>query len=176
MEKMIEENGRALDRLSAEIKTLAKNVIECMQDQDEPDEIQQLLHSREKAAWKEELEKVSQALKEAEEKLEDLQEEVAFLERERDSLLEQEREQATLPEAELAGAEAAWNREKEICAVQGRSEQVYRGKLREELKKLEQPREDEKEQLRQMEAKRSQMLGAREELSACRELSRLEEG
>nr|XP_040044916.1 myosin-11-like [Gasterosteus aculeatus aculeatus] len=168
MEKMIEENGRALDRLSAEIKTLAKNMIECMQDQDEPDEIQQLLHSREKAAWKEELEKVSQALKEAEEKLEDLQEEVSSLW----SQLYQEREQATL----LAGAEAAWNREKEICAVQGRSEQVFRGKLREELKKLEQPREDEKEQLRQMEAKRPQMLGAREELSACGELRRLEEG
>ncbi|KAM9352013.1 centrosomal protein of 152 kDa [Symphorus nematophorus] len=136
---------------------------------------------------------VSQALREAEEQwhkkqknqleeqssgtqqVEELQEEVAALQ----TRLEQvRREQAALLKAELAGARAAWNREKqqEISVVQVRSEQVYLTKLQEQRKKLEQAlqqaREDaelqKKELLLQMEAKLQQTVGAREEELRCR--------
>lgn len=131
---------------------------------------------------------MSQALREAEEqwhkkqmnqlegqtsethRVEELQEEVAALQ----TQLEQVRsEQAALLKAELAGARAAWNRDKqkEISVIQVRSEQVYQTKLQEQRKKLEQAlqqaREDadfqKKELLLQMEAKLQQSLGAREE-------------
>lgn len=131
---------------------------------------------------------VSQALQEAEQqwhmkqknqleeqsagtqRVEELQQEVADLQ----TQLEQvRREQAALLKAELAAARAAWNRDKqqEIAVVQVRSEQVYRTKLQEQSKKLEQAlqqaRDDadtqKKELLLQMEAKLQQTLGAREE-------------
>lgn len=124
---------------------------------------------------------MSQALKEAEEqwrrkhknqqeengsgpqRMEELQEELAALQ----SQLEQvTREQAALLKAELAGARAAWNRDKqqEIAIIQARSEQVYQAKLQEQYKKLEQAvlqaREDadlqKNELLLQMEAKLQQ--------------------
>lgn len=131
---------------------------------------------------------VSRALREAEEqwhkeqknqpegrtsenhRVEELQEEVAALQ----TQLEQVRtEQAALLKAELAGARAAWNRDKqkEISLIQVRSEQVFQTKLQEQCKKLEQglqqARQDadfqKKELLSQMEAKLQQSLGAREE-------------
>ncbi|XP_056273279.1 centrosomal protein of 152 kDa isoform X3 [Pseudoliparis swirei] len=122
---------------------------------------------------------VSQALKEAEEqssgpqRVKDLQEEVASLH----SQLEQERrEQAALLKAELAGARAAWNRDKqETAVIQGRSEQLYQSKLQEQRRKMElalqQAREDadlrKKELLLQLEAKLQQALRAREEEWRC---------
>ncbi|XP_068578645.1 centrosomal protein of 152 kDa isoform X2 [Cebidichthys violaceus] len=151
----------------------------------------------ERGKWEELQEKcterrVSQALKEAEgqwcdknkkqleeqssgtQRVEDLQEEVASLH----SQLEQEkREHAALLKAELAGARAAWNRDKqEISVLQLRNEQVYQSKLQEQRKKLEQAlqqaREDadllKKELLLQMEAKLQQSLRAREEEWSCR--------
>ncbi|XP_059192058.1 centrosomal protein of 152 kDa [Centropristis striata] len=136
--------------------------------------------------------RVSQALREAEEQwhkkhknqleeqssgtqgMEELQEEVATLQ----SQLEQRmREQAALLKAELAGARAAWNRDKqqEIAVIQARSEQAYQSKLQEQRKKLEQAlqhvREDadghKKELLLQMEAKLQQTLRTREEEWRC---------
>lgn len=103
-------------------------------------------------------------------RVEELQEEVATLQ----SQLEQvRREQGALLKAELAGARAAWKRDKqqEISGIQVRSEQVYQTKLQEQHKKLEQAlqeaREDadlqKKELLLQMEAKLQQTLRAREE-------------
>ncbi|GAA6221499.1 centrosomal protein of 152 kDa [Lates japonicus] len=152
----------------------------------------------EKEKWEELQEKcteqrVSQALREAEEqwhkkhksqleqqssgeqRVEELQEEVATLQ----GQLEQvRREQAALLKAELAGARAAWNRDKqqEISIIQVRSEQVYHSKLQEQHKKLEQvlqqAREDaelqKKELLLQMEAKLQETLRAREEEWRCR--------
>lgn len=135
---------------------------------------------------------VSEALREAEEQLhkkhknqleeqssgtqrmDELQEEVAALQ----TQLEQvRREQAALLKAELAGARAAWNRDKqqEISVIQVRSERVYQTKLQEQRKKMEQAlqqaREDadlqEKELLLQMEAKLEQTLRAREEEWKC---------
>ncbi|XP_073329008.1 centrosomal protein of 152 kDa isoform X2 [Pagrus major] len=151
----------------------------------------------EREKWEELQEKlteqqVSQALREAEgqwrkkqknqleeqssgsQRVEELQEEVAALQ----TRLEQvRREQAALLKAELAGARAAWNRDKqqEISAIQVRSEQVYQTKLQEQHRKLEQAlqqaREDsdleKKELLLQMEAKLQQTLGAREEEWRC---------
>lgn len=125
---------------------------------------------------------VSQALKAAEEQhqkqweesgvqqLEALREEVVCLQ----SQLEQaRREQAALLKVELAGAKAAWNRDKqqEISSIQVRNEQVYQAKLQDEQKKLEGAlrwaREDakgqKKERLLQMEAKLQQMVQAKEE-------------
>ncbi|XP_037623199.1 centrosomal protein of 152 kDa isoform X1 [Sebastes umbrosus] len=111
-------------------------------------------------------------------KVEELQEEVAALQ----SQLDQGgSEQAALLKAELAGARAAWNRDKqqEISVIQVRSEQVYQSKLQEQRKKLEQAlqqalqqaREDadlhKKELLLQMEAKLQQSLRAREEKWRC---------
>uniref|UniRef100_A0A4W6CYQ9 Centrosomal protein 152 n=1 Tax=Lates calcarifer TaxID=8187 RepID=A0A4W6CYQ9_LATCA len=136
---------------------------------------------------------VSQALREAEEqwhkkhksqleqqssgeqRVEELQEEVATLQ----SQLEQvRREQAALLKAELAGARAAWNRDKqqEISIIQVRSEQVYHSKLQEQHKKLEQvlqqAREDaelqKKELLLQMESKLQETLRTREKEWRCR--------
>ncbi|KAM9854796.1 centrosomal protein of 152 kDa [Aulostomus maculatus] len=135
---------------------------------------------------------VLQALKEAEEqwhkcqkkqlgeegfglpKVEELQQEVASLQ----SQLEQaRREQAALLKAELAGARATWNRDKqqEISIIQVRCEQVYQSKLQEQQKKLEQAvlqaREDadlhKKELLLQMEAKLVQAVRDREEEWRC---------
>ncbi|KAI3371197.1 hypothetical protein L3Q82_023834, partial [Scortum barcoo] len=152
---------------------------------------------KEREKWEELQEKhteqrVSQALREAEEQLhkkhnnqleeqisgtqrvDELQEEVAALQ----TQLEQvSREQAALLKAELAGARAAWNRDKqqEISVIQARSEQVYQTKLHEQCKKLEQAlqhaREDaalqKKELLLQMEARLQQTLRAREEEWRC---------
>lgn len=140
---------------------------------------------------------VSQALREAEEqwhkkhknqleeqssgaqRVEELQEEVATFQ----SQLEQaRREQAALLKAELAGARAAWNRDKqqEISVVRARSEQLYKTKLQEQHKKLEQAlqqaREDahlqKKELLLQMEAKLQETLRAREEEWRCEHAER----
>lgn len=101
---------------------------------------------------------------------EQLQEEVAELQTE----LEQVRhEQAALLKAELAGAKATWNRDKqqELSAVQARVEQAYQSKLLEQRQKLEkvlqQAREEaasqKKELLLQMEARLQQTLETREE-------------
>uniref|UniRef100_A0A3B4WYJ8 Centrosomal protein 152 n=1 Tax=Seriola lalandi dorsalis TaxID=1841481 RepID=A0A3B4WYJ8_SERLL len=135
---------------------------------------------------------VSQALRKAEEqwhkkhknqleeqssgaqRVEELQEEVATLQ----SQLEQvRREQAALLKAELAGARAVWNRDKqqEISVIQVRSERVYQTKLQDQHKKLEQAlqqsREEadlqKKELLLQMEAKLRETLRAREEDWSC---------
>ncbi|XP_049929592.1 centrosomal protein of 152 kDa isoform X3 [Epinephelus moara] len=103
-------------------------------------------------------------------RVEELQEEVAALQ----SQLEQgRREQAALLKAELAGARAAWNRDKqqEISVIQARTEKVYQSRLQEQRRNLEQAlqqtREDtdlhNKELLLQMEAKIQQNLRAREE-------------
>ncbi|XP_075998728.1 centrosomal protein of 152 kDa isoform X2 [Genypterus blacodes] len=143
----------------------------------------QTIMQTEKAKWEELQEehtqqRVSQALKEAKEqwserhknqlegqrteaqRAEDLQEEVAALQ----SQLEQLRgEQTTLLKAELAGARAAWTRDKqqEISIVQVRCEQAYRTKLEQALQRA---REDadlqRKELLLQAEG---QLLQAREE-------------
>lgn len=131
---------------------------------------------------------MSQALKEAEkqqekmhknqledhssgaQRVDELQEELAGL----TSQLEQvTKEQSTLLKAELAGARAAWNRDKqqEISILQNRSEKAYQFRLQEQRKKLEQAvqqvREDadlqRKELLVQVEAK----LKAREEEWRC---------
>lgn len=152
---------------------------------------------KEREKWEELQEKhteqqVSQALREAEmqlhkkhnnqleeqisgtQRVDELQEEVAALQ----TQLEQvSREQAALLKAELAGARAAWNRDKqqEISVIQARSEQVYQTKLHEQCKKLEQAlqhaREDaalqKKELLLQMEARLQQSLRAREEEWRC---------
>ncbi|XP_069564262.1 centrosomal protein of 152 kDa [Brachyistius frenatus] len=136
--------------------------------------------------------RVSQALTEAEElrheehkthleerssgaqRLEELQEELAALH----SQLEQvNREQSALLKAELAGARAAWNRDKqqEISIIQVRDEQLYQTKLHEQCKKLEQTvqqvREDadvqNKKLLLHMEAKLQQTVKAREEEWRC---------
>lgn len=107
-------------------------------------------------------------------RLEELQEEVAS----HQSQLEQvRREQAALMKAELAGARAAWNRDKqqEISVIQARLEQVYLTKLQEQNKKLEQAlvqtKEDaeveKKELLLQVEAKLQQTMRAREEEWRC---------
>lgn len=103
-------------------------------------------------------------------RVEELQEEVVTLQ----GQLEQvRREQAALLKAELAGARAVWNREKqqELSVVQVRSERVYQTKLQEQHTKLEQAlqqaKEDanlqKKELLLQMEAKLQEALRAREE-------------
>uniref|UniRef100_UPI003AABA4B4 centrosomal protein of 152 kDa n=1 Tax=Centroberyx gerrardi TaxID=166262 RepID=UPI003AABA4B4 len=103
-------------------------------------------------------------------RVEELQEEVATLQ----SQLEQVRgEQAALLKAELAGARAAWNRDKqqEISIIQVRSEQAYHTRLQEQHKKLEQAlqqaREEadlqKKELLLQTEAEMQQALRTREE-------------
>uniref|UniRef100_UPI0037E7B76E centrosomal protein of 152 kDa n=1 Tax=Semicossyphus pulcher TaxID=241346 RepID=UPI0037E7B76E len=147
----------------------------------------------EREKWEELQEKhteqqVSKALREAEERwhkkhksqldeqssetqrVEELQEEVVVLQ----SQLEQvRREQAALLKAELAGARAVWNRDKqqELSVVQARTEQVYQNELQEQRKKLEQAmqqaREEvdlqKKELLLHMEAKLQQTLRAREE-------------
>ncbi|XP_036964247.1 centrosomal protein of 152 kDa isoform X5 [Acanthopagrus latus] len=151
----------------------------------------------EREKWEELQEKqteqrVSQALREAEgqwhkqqknqleeqssgsQRVEELQEEVAALQ----TQLEQvRREQAALLKAELAGARAAWNRDKqqEISAIQVRSEQVYQTKLQEQRRKLEQALQqarensdhEKKELLLQMDAKLQQTLGVREEEWRC---------
>ncbi|XP_047196007.1 centrosomal protein of 152 kDa isoform X3 [Hippoglossus stenolepis] len=148
----------------------------------------------EKEKWEELQEKhteqqVSQALRAAEEhwhkkhknqqeeqssgaqRLEELQEEVLTLQCQVEQV---RRAQAALMKAELAGARAVWNRDKqqEISVIQFRSEQVYHTKLQEQHKKLEQAREDaelqKKELLLQMEAKLQETLRVREEEWRCR--------
>ena len=131
---------------------------------------------------------VSEALKEAQEqwhkkhkhqleeqspgsqRVEELQEMVADLQTRLDQVRQ---EQAALLKAELAGARAAWNRDKqqEISIIQALSEQVYLTKLQEQRTELEQAlqqaREDtecqKEELLLQMEAKLQQTVGVREE-------------
>uniref|UniRef100_A0A3B4X9K2 Centrosomal protein 152 n=1 Tax=Seriola lalandi dorsalis TaxID=1841481 RepID=A0A3B4X9K2_SERLL len=78
-------------------------------------------------------------------RVEELQEEVATLQ----SQLEQvRREQAALLKAELAGARAVWNRDKqqEISVIQVRSERVYQTKLQDQHKKLEQALQQSREE------------------------------
>ncbi|XP_070687478.1 centrosomal protein of 152 kDa [Pempheris klunzingeri] len=149
----------------------------------------------ERENWEEQQEKrteqqISQALREAEEQWnkvdknqveeqssrtqKELLEEVAALQ---DQLEHVRREQAALLKAELAGARAVWNRDKqqEISVIQVRSEQVNQTKLQELQTKLEQAlqqaREDtnlqKKELLLQMEARLQQTLRAREEEWRC---------
>ncbi|XP_034541724.1 centrosomal protein of 152 kDa isoform X3 [Notolabrus celidotus] len=112
-------------------------------------------------------------------RIEELQGEMAALR----SQLEQVRsEQAALLKAELAGARAIWNRDKqqEISVIQARTEQVHQSKLQEQHKKLEQAllhdREDadlqKKEILVQMEAKLQQTLRVREEEWRCQRAER----
>nr|XP_019934625.1 PREDICTED: centrosomal protein of 152 kDa [Paralichthys olivaceus] len=108
-------------------------------------------------------------------RLEELQEEVVTLQ----CQLEQvKRAQAALLKAELAGARAVWNRDKqqEIALIRVRSEQVYQTKLQEQHKKLEQAREDadlqKKELLLQMEAKLQETLRVREEEWRCQHAER----
>lgn len=103
-------------------------------------------------------------------RVEELQEEVAALQSQLEHL---RREQAALLKAELAGARAVWNRDKqqEISVIQVRSEQVYQTKLQEQHKQLEQALQQargdtdlqKKELMLQMEAKLQQTLRAREE-------------
>lgn len=106
--------------------------------------------------------------------MEQLQEEVADLQ----TQLEQARhEQAALMKAELAGARATWNRDKqqELSAIQGRMEQAYESKLLEQRRKLEQTlqqaREEaasqKKELLLQMEARIQQIVETRGEEWKC---------
>ncbi|XP_041651435.1 centrosomal protein of 152 kDa isoform X2 [Cheilinus undulatus] len=152
----------------------------------------------EREKWEQHKEQqVSLALKEAEEqchkkyrkeleeqssgtqRMEELQEEVAALQ----SQLEQmNREQTALLKAELAGARAVWNRDKqqEVSVIKACTEQVYQNKLQEQRKKLEfslqHAREEadlqRKELLLQMEAKLQQTLQAREEEWRCQTAER----
>ncbi|KAM4618221.1 centrosomal protein of 152 kDa [Polymixia lowei] len=148
---------------------------------------------REKDRWEELQEnfiqqQVSQALRVAEEhwqekhrgqleqhgagaqRVEELQEEVACLQIQLERFRE---EQAALLKAELAGARAAWSRDKrqEISSIQVRSEQQYHAKLQEQHRKAEQVLQQAKEEfelqkkglLLQMEAELPQALKAREE-------------
>jgi len=135
---------------------------------------------------------VSQALREAEEqwhkkqknqleehgsgaqRVEELEEEVTAL---KSQLAQATREQAALLKAELAGARAAWNRDKqqEISIIRVCSEEAYQAKLQEQRKRLEQAvkqaRDDadlqREELLLQMEAKLQQTVRAREEEWKC---------
>lgn len=89
------------------------------------------------------------------------------------------REQATLLKAELAGARAAWKRDKqqEISVVQTRSEQMYQTKLQEQHKKQElallQAKEEadlqKKELLQQVETKLQQIARTREDEWKCQQ-------
>ncbi|KAM4573306.1 centrosomal protein of 152 kDa isoform 2-T3 [Odontesthes bonariensis] len=136
--------------------------------------------------------RVSQALREAEEqwhkkhknqlvehgsgaqRAEGLEEEVTDL---KSQLAQATREQAALLKAELAGARAAWNRDKqqEISIIRVRSEEAYQVKLEEQRKRLEQAvkqaRDDadlQREELHlQMEAKLQQTARAQEEEWRC---------
>ncbi|XP_061772893.1 centrosomal protein of 152 kDa isoform X2 [Nerophis ophidion] len=100
----------------------------------------------------------------------ELQEEVVTLQRQ---LEQMNREQHALLKAELAGARAAWNRDKqqEISVVQARSEQVLQSRLQEQRKKLElallnakeEAEHRKKELFLQMEAKLHQTLRATED-------------
>lgn len=103
-------------------------------------------------------------------RLEQLQEEVADLQ----TQLEQVRqEQAALMQAELAGARATWNRDKqqELAAIQARMEEAYQGKLQEQRRALEQllqqarqeAASQQEQMLLQMEARLQQTLESREE-------------
>ncbi|XP_034032122.1 centrosomal protein of 152 kDa isoform X2 [Thalassophryne amazonica] len=143
----------------------------------------------EKEKWEELQEKyiqqrVSQALKEAEEQwnkrdkeqLEDqssgaqrvkmLQEEVVMLQNQLERV---RKEQAALLKAELAGARAAWNRDKqqEISIIQARSEQLYNTKLQQQAKALEQDLQQAREkaelQKKETEAQLQQTLRVRQE-------------
>ncbi|KAM9376046.1 centrosomal protein of 152 kDa [Pholidichthys leucotaenia] len=135
---------------------------------------------------------VSQALREAEaqwhkkqksqleehsseqQRVEELQKELAALHRQ---LEQTAREQAALLKAELAGARAAWNRDRqqEISSIQSRCEKVYQTKLQEQCQQLEltvrQVKEDadlqKKELLLQIEAKVQQTVRAQEEEWRC---------
>uniref|UniRef100_A0A8C5ETK6 Centrosomal protein 152 n=1 Tax=Gouania willdenowi TaxID=441366 RepID=A0A8C5ETK6_GOUWI len=94
-----------------------------------------------------------------EEKVQELQEKLVLLQ----SQLEQtSREQAALLKAELAGAQAAWNRDKqqEINKFQAHSEQAYQTKLEQAVQQAELQR---KELLQQMEAKLQLTVKTQEE-------------
>lgn len=114
-------------------------------------------------------------------RMEQLQEEVADLQ----TQLEQARQaQAALMKAELAGARATWNRDKqqELSAIQDRIEQAHESKLVAQRRKLEQTlqqaREEaasqKKELLLQMEARLQQILESREEEWKCQSAAKEE--
>lgn len=106
--------------------------------------------------------------------MEQLQEEVADLQ----TQLEQARQaQAALMKAELAGARATWNRDKqqELSAIRDRMEQAYESKLLEQRRKLEQTLQraaedaasQKQELLLQMETRLQRTLESREEEWKC---------
>lgn len=106
--------------------------------------------------------------------MEQLQEELADLQTQLELV---RHEQAALMKAELAGAKATWNRDKqqELSAIQDRMEKAYEGKLLEQRRKLEQTLQQQrqeaasqkKELLLQMEARMQQALETREEEWKC---------
>lgn len=106
--------------------------------------------------------------------MEQLQEELADLQTQLELV---RHEQAALMKAELAGAKATWNRDKqqELSAIQDRMEKAYEGKLLEQRRKLEQTLQQQrqeaasqkKELLLQMEARMQQTLETREEEWKC---------
>lgn len=106
--------------------------------------------------------------------MEQLQEEVADLQTQLELV---RHEQAALMKAELAGAKATWNRDKqqELSAIQDRMEKAYESKLLEQRRKLEQTLQQQrqeaasqkKELLLQMEARMQQTLETREEEWKC---------
>ncbi|XP_061891285.1 centrosomal protein of 152 kDa [Entelurus aequoreus] len=167
--------ARAYERWSEDLTSLPEFQA-CLQREKEKWEEQQKQHTKPKAMKEAE----QQSQKNQQEQLQDqswgtqrvdeLQEEVVTLQ----SQLEQmSREQHALLKAELAGARATWNRDKqqEISVVQARSEQVLQSRLQEQRKKLElallhakeEADHQKKELLLQMEAKLSQTLRATEE-------------
>ncbi|KAM9753445.1 centrosomal protein of 152 kDa isoform 1-T1 [Menidia menidia] len=149
---------------------------------------------REKNKWQEQQDKlaeqrVTQALREAKEqwhknqleehssgaqRVEELQVEVAAL---KNQLEQAAREQAALLKAELAGARAAWNRDKqqEISTLKVRIEEACRTKLQEQCHQLEQAVQQargdaelqRKELLLQTEAKIQQAVRTREDEWRC---------
>ncbi|XP_061826325.1 centrosomal protein of 152 kDa [Nerophis lumbriciformis] len=167
--------ARAYERWSEDLTSLPEFQA-CLQREREKWEEQQKQHTKPKAMKEAE----QQLQKNQQEQLQDqswgaqrvdeLQEEVVALQ----SQLEQlSREQHALLKAELAGARAIWNRDKqqEISVVQARSEQVLQSRLQEQRKKLElallhakeEADHQKKELFLQMEAKLSQTLRASED-------------
>uniref|UniRef100_A0A3Q4BDL0 Uncharacterized protein n=1 Tax=Mola mola TaxID=94237 RepID=A0A3Q4BDL0_MOLML len=103
--------------------------------------------------WIEDLTSLPEYQSSGTQRVEELQEVVADLQTQLDQV---RREQAALLKAELAGARAAWNRDKqqEISIVQALSEQVYQTKLQEQRTELEQALQQ---------AREDQTVGVREE-------------
>ncbi|XP_053741580.1 centrosomal protein of 152 kDa isoform X3 [Synchiropus splendidus] len=109
----------------------------------------------------------------------DLQEEIAKLQ---DQLEKMRKEQEALLKAELAGARAAWNQNKqqEISNIRLRCEQVYQSRLQEQQKKLqealqkatEEAKLQQKELLLQLETKFRQTTLVREEEWKCQQVKK----